>query len=235
MSQAHHPLHLFDLPPEILAQILRPLLQPEPPSPIPIISLPAPPTYVVPPFVLSVLLAHPLLYSLGVSLLYAPNQEFYIDTSGPKYASVKRTFVARDLLCGSTDALDKVRWLSLTVDRLRGWMTDDIVPVLTSLILHGSLERVDVYIHTDVSARHFVVLNQRRMEEGGPLRALLHLLADPDLRSGRLFIQRRHNLGWCRFHDKDSGEEDAQSRKWVEVRWQDVLRTGAGQVQDQPV
>merc|ERR1712000_629298 len=107
-------------------------------------------------------------------------------------------------------------------------MTDDIVPVLTSLILHGSLERVDVYIHTDVSARHFVVLNQRRMEEGGPLRALLRLLADPDLRTGRLFIQRKHSLGWCPFHEKDSREEDPQSPEWVEVRWQAVLRAGAG-------
>ncbi|KAL6863075.1 hypothetical protein ACO1O0_003319 [Amphichorda felina] len=262
------PLHLLDLPIEILTLILRPLLTTHPPrAPIPLCACsPAPLAHLS--CVLPILLAHPRLHAVATPLLYGPEHEFLLDLAGAHHARARREFEdpsSSELpslsppsplglprggggggdhgLMDSRDALRRVARLSLRLDRLRGWMAERVVPLVADMILRGQLTALDVFVVTD-GAQHrqqggkkHLRYDRVRLMPGSPLAGIMGLLADPYLRSARMFIQVGHGAEWCQFHGDGRGgcsegegegegeDGDASSRDGVvEVDWRSMIR-----------
>lgn len=217
------PLHLLDLPHEILAQILAPLLEAH--AAIPVAEYP--PRHCFRSFptsgsgsgsrssssggareddgvdgsehstVLSVLLIHPRIHSVVVPILYGLSNEFLLDLSGPRHVLARREFEEKakarraghdvdddydgmgreslnpptafqdddgdyydspafmsnkamkrekGLILWHTPTLRRLRRLTLKMDRMRGWMSEHVIPLVKSMILRGQLTHLDVIL-----------------------------------------------------------------------------------------
>ena len=135
----------------------------------------------------------------------------------------------------SRDALRRVGRLSVRLDRLRGWMTDRVVPLVADMILRGQLAMLDVFLATDASvptsplrhAKHLLGYDPVMLVPGSPLAGIMGLLADPYLRSARMYIQVGHMAEWCRFHEGGRGEECSENGgddRVMEVDWRGMIR-----------
>ncbi|KAH7156231.1 hypothetical protein EDB81DRAFT_786360 [Dactylonectria macrodidyma] len=129
-------------------------------------------------------------------------------------------------LLTTRDARLRMANLQVRFDRLRGWVHDGLVPMLMDMVVQGALEHLTVWVRSPPVGRHSQTLPVRRSRtaghggggEGGggvgadhdqdlamftrpPLEGLLRVLADPFLRTARLWVDsRRHVRAWCRFH-----------------------------------
>ncbi|KAG9507746.1 hypothetical protein J7337_001301 [Fusarium musae] len=219
-------LNLLDLPVDILSIILKPLV-----------------TSTVNP--LPILLSHPALHTIATPLLYAGN-EFLLDASGPHAQHIRRELQsappgADDRLAGratlltTRGALRRIARLEVRIDRLRGWIGTDIIPLLTELAVQGRMDYLTVWVRTPIEPR--TPAHSRPAKPGKdldmfarpPLEGLLRVLADPYLLSARLWADARHAKTWCQFH-MDAGGCGAESgdpgreRERVEIDWREILR-----------
>ncbi|KFH45529.1 hypothetical protein ACRE_036840 [Hapsidospora chrysogenum ATCC 11550] len=245
---SHHPppLHLLDLPIEILTLIIQPLLTTT--HPISLLtwssSSPASARFAHPSAILPILLTHPRLHAIATPLLYN-HHEFLLDLTAQRHARTRRAFtdplLRRGTLLGcGENTLRRIARLTLRLDRLRGWMADRVVPLLSDMVLRGQLARLDVFLTTDPSAGHHVryepekqlAATVRRTGAGGPgappLAGIVGVLADPYLRRASMSIQTRHGAEWCQFHAARGGpcgaEEAGEEEGVVEVDWRDMIR-----------
>ena len=213
---------------------------------------PPPPS---PPSPLDVFLAHPALHAIACPLFYGANA-FELDLTGEHAAHVRRFLVVpprenRDLpsvpeppprvLLADALALRRVRRLALRLDRLRGWVGDALVPLVADMTVHGSLTDLALAIHASPSSRSGRrELGRRKPPPGAPplhrdtfmrppVPALLSLLADPYLRSARLFVDPAHGPAWSRFRFEDQDDAAAvgslsSDAGMAEVDWREVVR-----------
>ncbi|KAL6889306.1 hypothetical protein HDV57DRAFT_486580 [Trichoderma longibrachiatum] len=239
------PLHLFDLPIDILSLILSNLLTAPNNTPIPL--CPCTTKTTINP--LPIFLTHPSLYAIAHPLFYGPSNTFLLDLTG-NHASHVRHFIddnaADDLhddnnntssitlnrehpllplhrhteaapgsrfLLLSQESRRKVRKLEMRIDRLRGWLWDDLGPFLQDMAVRGSLADMTLLVdesckkssssskdsRAQSSSRAFL-RDKRRVFERPPLEGLVRLLADPGIRQARLRVRGRHQRAWCEFH-----------------------------------
>ncbi|TFA98319.1 hypothetical protein CCMA1212_009965 [Trichoderma ghanense] len=238
------PLHLFDLPIDILSLILSHLLTAPPNSTIPLCPCTTAPLTTNP---LSIFLTHPSLYAIAHPLFYGPANTFLLDLTG-NHASHIRRFIddaaedAQDdntpannsllllrrrtggpFLLLSQEARRRVRKFEMRIDRLRGWLWDDLGPFLQDMAVRGELADFTLLVdessssssssnssnssanrdRAQSSSRAFL-REKRRVFERPPLEGLVRLLADPGIRQARLRVRGRHQRAWCEFH---AGEE----------------------------
>jgi hypothetical protein len=301
------PLHLLDLPAEILGQILLPLLTAGSPIPLCPCSRAAASEALLPGTALSILLAHPRLHAVACPILYGPVNEFLLDLTGYHHAHVRRILAptkpppaasvmrlayagassddgrGRDrdggggggggghqrlhvghvaaedegLLLTTPGALRRIARLTIGVDRLRQWIHDTAVPLVSAMIMHGSLRQLDLGLATSSPGRagldgpgsappHRVCFTARGFS-APPLSGLVRLLADPDLWVARMWVEADHDKAWCRFHEgggEPSGSEEEETAQgetrdapcpWARKRtpgtgtsWQDHDSRGSG-------
>lgn len=125
-------------------------------------------------------------------------------------------------LLATAPALRRLQNLTIRVDRLRGWIQDDIVPVVSDMIMHGHLQQLRLYLATTLeslpsSSSSSSTPGTRRPRIAypppqaaaarPPLAGLLRLLADPDLGHSGLWIEGRHHAGWDQFQSEDTSQE----------------------------
>ncbi|CAG9989954.1 unnamed protein product [Clonostachys byssicola] len=126
-------------------------------------------------------------------------------------------------LLATAPALRRLQNLTIRVDRLRGWIQDDIVPVVSDMIMHGHLQQLRLYLATTTqeslssSSSSSPMTGVRRTRIAypppqaaagrPPLAGLLRLLADPDLGHSGLWIEGRHLAGWDQFQRDDTSQE----------------------------
>lgn len=226
-------LTILDLPVDILALILRPLLVSA--TPISLCPCSSPPSPLASPTrLLPVLLIHPSLHAIACPLFYAANS-FTLDLSGAHHAHARRIVRQPTPSLGETDAdlslpplllrspsaLRRIHRLVLTLDRLRGWLADTLVPLLQHMVVGGCLARLEVRVRGAAAHAHGDKLAHP------PFGTVLALLADPDLREARLRVQREHGGAWCGFHADGCGRATGGGEAGdglVEVDWRRMLR-----------
>ncbi|KAI5467272.1 hypothetical protein BGZ63DRAFT_370769 [Mariannaea sp. PMI_226] len=229
-------LNLLDLPVDVLSLIFLPLLVSS--SPILLCPCSSKPNGIDP---LPLLLIHPSIHAIVVPLLFSAN-EFVLDATGTHTRHVRqrledsRETVTKvspwaevgDLeqvpasLLTTQDALRRLANLQIRFERLRAWVHDEFVPMLTDMVVNGSLEHLTIWVRTPAGERQQrtqISTGTRGREVDSeeddlamfirpPLEGILRVLADPYLRTARLLVDRqRHLPGWCRFHAAGEGLE----------------------------
>ncbi|OTA06743.1 hypothetical protein A9Z42_0075080 [Trichoderma parareesei] len=244
------PLHLFDLPVDIISLILTNLLIAPENGIIPLCPCTTTTTTTarLPINPMSIFLTHPSLYAIAHPLFYGPANTFLLDLTG-NHASHIRRFIddaaedAQDddnnntqrsstanrhdpqaqkqllllrhtggpFLLLSQEARRRVRRFEMRIDRLRGWLWDDLGPFLQDMAVRGQLADMTLLVdesssssahnkdRAQSSSRAFL-REKRRVFERPPLEGLVRLLADPGIREARLRVRGRHQRAWCEFH-----------------------------------
>ncbi|PTB68285.1 hypothetical protein BBK36DRAFT_1195462 [Trichoderma citrinoviride] len=245
------PLHLFDLPVDILSLILSQLLT----APnnnnndgssgvIPLCPCTASSAIINP---VPVFLIHPSLYAIAHPLFYGPANTFLLDLTGDHASHIRRFIddAAEDtmqdddahgnkqqqqqaprqeqlllrrtggrFLLLSQEARRRVRKLEMRIDRLRGWLWDDLGPFLQDMAVRGELADFTLLVdessssnnkeqqqHRAQSITSAFLREKRRVFDRPPLEGLVRLLADPGIREARLRVRgTRHQRAWCEFH-----------------------------------
>ncbi|KAL6876647.1 hypothetical protein J3F83DRAFT_712219 [Trichoderma novae-zelandiae] len=232
------PLHLFDLPVDILSLILSQLLTAPNNGVIPLCPCTANPLATNP---VPIFLVHPSLYAIAHPLFYGPANTFLLDLTG-HHASHVRRFIddaaedaqddaqrsggggsrqqqqqARErlllrrtggqFLLLSQQARRRVRRFEMRFDRLRGWLWDDLGPLLQDMAVRGELGALALLVDESSASRERAqstsrafLREKRRVFERPPLEGLVRLLADPGIREARLRVKARHQRAWCEFH-----------------------------------
>ncbi|EHK25237.1 uncharacterized protein TRIVIDRAFT_32515 [Trichoderma virens Gv29-8] len=157
------PLHLFDLPVDILSLILQQLLTAPDGGTIPLCPYRALSLGINP---VPIFLIHPSIYVIAHPIFYGPGNTFLLDLTGT-HASHVRHFIddaAEDLpddvdrsgrqqaqrqlllrqtggrfLLLSQEARRRVRKLEIRIDRLRGWLWEYLGPFLQDMAVSGEL------------------------------------------------------------------------------------------------
>ncbi|KAH9229996.1 hypothetical protein K456DRAFT_55716 [Colletotrichum gloeosporioides 23] len=199
----------FDLPQEIRDQIISYLCL----LPNPIQVGPTVDTEI--PFPHDLLLSHPLLYAAGSAIFYEQNR-FILNLRGRPRAALERAICdGTPWLLGNTRARRRVKYLELSPGRLGNVFQSHISPAVADMILNGSLRHLKlvlyptstdkvVFNHDAVDAQGRRAAMTRRDDaftQSKPFKALLRLLADPDLETAELFVDPIHRDFWCDFHE----------------------------------
>lgn len=260
------PLHLFDLPVDLLSLILQPLLTAPNGGVISLCPCTASPINPIPIF-----LAHPSLYVIAHPIFYGPANTFVLDlTEG--HASHVRRFIedaAEDLpgdaewsgrlqtqshgllrhsggrcLLLSREARRKVHRLEMRIDKLRGWLWDELGLFLQDMAVRGDLSDLSLLVDYSTETKErsksisrAFLREKKTMFEKPPLEGLVRLLADPSIRMASLRVKGRHDRAWCDFHQggdcilksflraRDGGGEVAkENTEVVEIDWRAILR-----------
>jgi hypothetical protein len=220
---------------------------------------------------LPIFLTHPSLYAIAHPLFYGPANTFVLDLT-ENHASHVRRFIddaAEDLpedvewsgrqqtqkqvllrqtggrfLILSQEARRKVHRLEMKIDRLRGWLWDDLGLFLQDMAVRGELSDLSLLVDYSTgtkerpkSASRAFLREKRKVFERPPLEGLVRLLADPGIRSARLRVRGRHDRSWCEFHQgkecssqsflrrRDSGDDGVKEDEEVlEIDWRAILR-----------
>jgi hypothetical protein len=217
------PLNLLDLPIDILALILRPLLVLPQRQAVLICPCTHPPPLSV--SLLTILLIHPAIHAIACPLFYEGNT-FALDLTGPHTNHVRRVLqeyeplkAERELapewltdamrlpLLASLGAMRRIASLELRIDKFRGWIVTDAIPLLEDMVVRGALTSLCVSVHSvrDSRGRH---AHEHRKDKNTAIptdsilsaRPILALLADPYLATSRLRVEATHGPAWCRFH-----------------------------------
>ncbi|KAK0386970.1 hypothetical protein NLU13_5283 [Sarocladium strictum] len=213
-AAAPPPLNFLELPVDVLNLILSPLLTYS--DPIPIFPDFRPLSHPVPSAV-TILLIHPALLPIANHILYG--NEFLIDLT------TSSTSLNRGLLQDLSSSEDpratlrKVRRLTVHLDKLRGFVTDIVGPLLQDMTQAGELRDLSIFISGRATLHREPLLNL-------PLQALLRCLADPDIACARLCVLRASQRnGWSEFHRVDSMASPSKAQQpWAELDWRAMIR-----------
>ncbi|PON30654.1 hypothetical protein TGAM01_v200074 [Trichoderma gamsii] len=263
------PLHLFDLPVDLLSLILQPLLTAPNGGIISLCPCTASPVNPVPIF-----LTHPSLYAIAHPIFYGPANTFVLDlTKG--HASHVRRFIentAEDLpgdvewsggqqqtqdnvllrhtggrsLLLSQEARRKVHRLEMRIDKLRGWLWDELGLFLRDMAVRGDLSDLSLLVDYSTGTKERAksisrafLREKKTVFEKPPLEGLVRLLADPGIRTASLRVKGRHDRAWCDFHQggdcilksflraREGGSDvmrKEQDEEVVEIDWRAILR-----------
>ncbi|KAK2593214.1 hypothetical protein QQS21_009101 [Conoideocrella luteorostrata] len=166
-------LHILDLPVDILALILAPLLVQSDPIPVcPCGSVANNTTLGLSLNPLPILLIHPAIHAIAAPLFYEGN-EFALDLRWKHGPHVRRCLDAladeeahgdptrrlegpeddgiirrREDLLTLQSALRRIRSLEIKIMKLRGWIDGQIVPLVRDMIVSGCLAELYVKVYT---------------------------------------------------------------------------------------
>ncbi|KAG5926321.1 hypothetical protein E4U42_003415 [Claviceps africana] len=170
------PTHILDLPVDIIALILRPLLVQADPIPLCPCGHLADSTASLTPDALPILLSHPAIHAIAAPLFYQGNA-FVLDLRGKHGPHVRRCLDewaeeeahadpsrrlegpeddgilhrARHLLT-MRPALRRIRCLEMRIVKLRAWIENQTVPLVKDMIVSGGLAELHVKIYAASSA-----------------------------------------------------------------------------------
>lgn len=269
----HEVLNLIDLPIDVLAFILQPLLTY--PGRIPLCACRN--GRVIPELsreLLSVLLIHPSLHAIASPIVYGAN-EFELDLTGHHGTHIRKSLETATTYLNSDNAnryvmgdyaeqrlrdmgllrafiistaRQKIQRLHIRLDKLRGWVQELLIPLISDMIVHGSLADFSVTVEYQPATRGLTLSTIRsqlvRDGSGGgitshnsrnqkvpddmslfakpPLAGILSVLADPYLRTARLWVIGSHGAAWCAFHDEVDCTRNPSSR--MEIDWRGIVR-----------
>ncbi|RYP69819.1 hypothetical protein DL769_005171 [Monosporascus sp. CRB-8-3] len=149
-------------------------------------------------------LAGTQMYREASGVFYARN-EFVLDVPA-RHLSESPLFHRAGFL-GPSAGRRRVRRLTLVLRRPGGEFADLLAPVLSDMVLCGSLRHLSVHVrvarqgHTGSTApTPRTSADNRELMRSPPYRALFALLSDPDLETVELWASRRHFYFWCPFH-----------------------------------
>ncbi|OLN81765.1 hypothetical protein CCHL11_06877 [Colletotrichum chlorophyti] len=198
----------FDLPLEIRDQIISYLcLLPNPVQVGPIETSEI-------PFPHDLLLSHPLLYAAGSALFYEQNR-FALNLRSGSRAAVERAICdGTPWLLSNPRARRRIKHLELSPGRLGNVFQSHISPAVADMILNGCLRHLKLVLYPtsadkvvfshEVDAQSMRAAMTRRDDafaQSKPFKALLRLLADPDLETAELYVDPIHRDFWCEFHE----------------------------------
>lgn len=229
----------FDLPLEIRDQIISYLCLV--PNPIQI----GPTVDTEIPFPHNLLLSHPLLYATGSAIFYEQNRFILNLRSGPRAATERAVCGGTSWLLSNRRARRRVRHLELSPGRLGTIFQSHISPAVADMILNGSLRHLKLVLYgtsTDkisladnpndaVGAQLRRAAMTRRDDafaQSEPFRALLRLLADPDLETAELYVDPIHRTFWCEFHEGVACCQPGRPREpWqlIPIDWRRIARS----------
>lgn len=261
------PLHLFDLPVDILSLILQPLLTAPDGGIIPLCPCTASPVNPVPIF-----LIHPSLYAIAHPIFYGPANTFVLDLTEGHATHVRRFIenAAEDLpgdsewsgrqrtqnhvllrhtggrfLLLSQEARRKVHRLEMRIDKLRGWLWDDLGLFLQDMAVKGDLSDLNLLVDFSAATKErsnsisrAFLREKKTVFEKPPLEGLVRLLADPGIRMASLRVKGRHDRAWCEFHQggdcilksflrvRDGGDDATkkEDEEVVEIDWRAIIK-----------
>lgn len=269
----HEALNLIDLPIDVLAFILQPLVT----HPGRISLCACRNGRAIPELsqeLLSVLLIHPSLHAIASPILYGAN-EFELDLTRHHGIHIRKsletatTYLSSDnanrYVIGDyaeqrlrdmgllrafiiSSARQKIQRLHIRLDKLRGWVQELLIPLISDMIVHGSLADFSVTVDYQSATRGLAPPTIRSRldldgKDGGivsdnsrnkkmpvdmglfakpPLAGILSVLADPYLRTARLWVIGSHGAAWCAFHDEVDCARNPSSR--MEIDWRGIVR-----------
>lgn len=151
------------------------------------------------------------------------------------------------------DARRRIRNLTVYLKRVGGGVTSLLEPVLTDMILHGSLRNLELrvlpqgrqyqrqgrmvmgYEHYKDVGRAGVQVSSILTVYSSPWQVLLRVMGDPDLEKVELWLSREHWSVWCAYHEFQPGDGSCNENMkqkgldWVQVDWKRLTRPyGAG-------
>ncbi|KAG5938434.1 hypothetical protein E4U53_008013 [Claviceps sorghi] len=170
------PKHILDLPVDIIALILRPLLVQADPIPLCPCGHLADSTTGLSLDALPILLSHPAIHAIAAPLFYQGNT-FVLDLRGKHGPHVRRCLDewaeeeahadpsrhlegpeddgilhrTRDLLT-MRSALRRIRCLEMRIVKLRAWVENQVVPLVKDMIVSGGLAELHVRIYAASAA-----------------------------------------------------------------------------------
>ncbi|OAQ66856.2 hypothetical protein VFPPC_08364 [Pochonia chlamydosporia 170] len=233
-------LNILDLPVDILALVLSPLLTQDQPIPLcPCGSTDSPERSIkINP--LPILLIHPAIYAIAVPLFYQCNN-FVLDLRLKHGPHVRRclddqaeedAFDAKDqhfhddsqiirlkkdvlvLQC----SLRRIRSLEIKILKLRGWIDVHVVPLVRDMTVNGTLSDVTIKIYSSSTTSNADPTPS--IFTRPPLAGILSLLSDPYLRTARLWVSPAANAAWLPFwHSTSNSDENL-----MEINWASILR-----------
>ncbi|WYZ44225.1 hypothetical protein EsH8_VII_000661 [Colletotrichum jinshuiense] len=199
----------FDLPLEIRDQIISYLCLV--PNPIQVGPIEASEI----PFPHDLLLSHPLIYAPGSALFYEQNRFILNLRSGPRAAVERAICDGSPWLLSNARARRRIKYLELSPGRLGNVFQSHISPAVADMILNGSLRHLKLVLYPTSADK--IVFNQSAADaqsrraaitrrddafaHSNPFKALLRLLADPDLETAELYVDPIHRDFWCDFHE----------------------------------
>ncbi|RYO87289.1 hypothetical protein DL764_008877 [Monosporascus ibericus] len=159
-------------------------------------------------------LAGTQMYREASGVFYARN-EFVLDAPA-RHLSESPLFHRTGFL-GPSAGRRRVRRLTLVLRRAGGEFADLLAPVLSDMVLCGSLRHLSVHVRVarqghvgcaGPASPHerrapptpWTSASNQELMRSPPYRALFALLGDPDLETVELWVSRRHFYFWCPFH-----------------------------------
>lgn len=219
----------FDLPLEIRDQIISYLCI----VPDPIQIGPTVDTEI--PFPHELLLSHPLLYTAGSALFYEQNRFILNLRSRPRAAIERAICDDTPWLLNNAGARRRIKFLELSPGRLGNIFQTHISPAVADMILNGTLRHLKLVLYPTSTDK--VIFNDdhvgaqlkraaltRRDDafaQSKPFKALLRLLADPDLETAELYVDPIHRDFWCEFHEGVACCEGRPKGPWqlIPIDW----------------
>ncbi|GJC85107.1 hypothetical protein ColLi_07945 [Colletotrichum liriopes] len=226
----------FDLPVEIRDQIISYLCLL--PNPIQI----GPTETSEIPFPHDLLLSHPLLYAAGSVIFYEQNR-FVLNLQTGSRAAVERAICDGSVpwLLGNDRARRRLRYLELSPGRLGNVFQTHVSPAVADMILNGALRHLKLVLYPTSADK--VVFNQNAADaqsrraaitrrddafaHSQPFKALLRLLADPDLETAELYVDPIHRDFWCEFHEGVACCKGHRKGPWqlIPIDWRRLAAT----------
>ncbi|KAF6797547.1 hypothetical protein CSOJ01_12959 [Colletotrichum sojae] len=219
----------FDLPLEIRDQIISYLCLV--PNPIQV----GPNVDTEIPFPHDLLLSHPLLYADGSAIFYEQNRFILNLRSRPRAAIERAICDGTPWLLNNVTARRRIKYLELSPGRLGNVFQSHISPAVADMVLNGSLRHLKlvlyptstdkiVFSHDTMDAQMMRAAMTRRDDafaQSKPFKALLRLLADPDLETAELYVDPIHRDFWCDFHDGVTCCEGRPKGPWqlIPIDW----------------
>ncbi|KAI1844593.1 hypothetical protein JX266_009266 [Neoarthrinium moseri] len=225
----------FDLPAELRADILEQLVLV--PQDVPVHARAETSTESPPAALLDLFLACTQMYQEASAIFYARNR--FLVNLGSRRMFSDITAEGQFFSPEGLDARRRVRALRLRLRRLSGDFEKVIAPIVSDMILCGSLRSLEIGILTQSSglkantscrSSYGRGLEADSLVTTSPFQTLLRLLADPDLEEAGLWVAQIHWSVWCPFHETYDGNHSClaslrrEGIEQVSVDWEKIVR-----------
>jgi hypothetical protein len=200
-------------------------------------------------WLLDIFLVNMQMYQEASAVFYGQNQ-FTLDL---RYSRLDDVYTKPGSFMGprAVDARRRIRRLRLLHRRVGGDFEKEIDPILTDMVLSGSLRGLDLRLDLAAfskrgpSSRFATTFlraqacNINRLMTTSPYQALFRLLADPDLQAVELWTFRTHFRRWCDFHDECVRQRELERQPvghdkiaiasgeadWIQLDWRAMVAT----------
>ncbi|KAI0158197.1 hypothetical protein GGR57DRAFT_38827 [Xylariaceae sp. FL1272] len=147
-------------------------------------------------YILCIFLVNVQMYQEASAIFYNQNQ-FVLNAQShrlPTHLKSPGGFLSQ----GGQDGRRRVHTLALLLTRVGGEFEDILAPAISDMILRGSLRRLKICLGPPTS--HPTKGPGCNILSRSPFKALLRLLADPDLHHVELLVWKVHWAAFCPYH-----------------------------------